>query len=134
MSTTTQIDNFKGSDGSVDWVRYRTAQVANGEYCSKCRGLAAYFNPPGHPTLCSDCRGLKEVTGEEVTHDDFIRCPKCGHQDKISEWDGCDDGDVMYGDGDHAVSCPECEHEYVITTRASYSYTSPAMIKTEESK
>lgn len=134
MSHLAQIDDFKNPDGSVDWVRYHAAQVASGEHCSQCRGLASYFHPPGHPTLCSSCQGLDKARDEEVLHDDYIRCPKCGHLDKISEWDGCDSGDVMYGDGDHTVSCSECDHEYMITTHVSCSYTSPAMIKEEEDK
>jgi DNA-directed RNA polymerase subunit RPC12/RpoP len=68
---------------------------------------------------------------DEVMHDDLIRCPKCGHQDCISDWD-CDYSEEKYSEGEHTVACGECEHEYVISTRVSYSYTSPPRDKAEE--
>jgi hypothetical protein len=60
----------------------------------------------------------------EVTHSDLIRCPRCTHLDRISDWD-CDYGEEKYVDGEHSVYCSACNHEYQITTHCSYEYTSP---------
>lgn len=115
-----KMSDYARPDGSIDWKRYDAAEMARGAKCSRCQAMIVF--PNGSPIVCGDCKLMDGR--EEVNHDDFIRCPACGHRDRISDWD--DYGEAKYGDGEHDVECSKCEHCYVITTHASYSYTSPA--------
>lgn len=103
--------------------------VENGSSCYRCRNLASYLYPPGHPVLCYSCKAL-DSDPDEVSHDDLVRCPKCGHLDKISDWD-CDSNETKYSEGEHEVYCSECDHRYAIETHCSYSYTSPPRLDKE---
>jgi len=131
------IDDFRDEKGEIDWKAYRQAEIDTGERCYRCGDfimlsfvcdiVGSLFNrEPKTPQkrLCPSCKSLDEKTGDEVTHERYIRCPKCGHQDDITDWD-CDWGREKYEEGDHEVTCNSCEYEFIITTNVSYSYTSP---------
>lgn len=117
-------DDYRTANGH-DWTSYERARINNGELCERCGGFVNLLGEPaGHRVNCYSCCELDGDTGE-VTHDDFIRCPKCGHLDRISDWD-CDYGEEKYSEGEHAVSCGACEYTYTISTHVSYCYTSPS--------
>jgi len=98
------------------------AKVASGETCSKCsKWIFSIGGPPGHTRMCAAC---KELGGkDEATHHKLIRCPKCGHT--FNPYD-CEMYEV-FEDEEHDISCVSCDHEFTVSTRMSYSFTSPAM-------
>jgi len=67
---------------------------------------------------------------EEVMHENYIRYPYCGYQDKISDWD-CDYAEEKYEEGEHEVSCSKCNKSFTFVTRVDYCYFSPPMISEE---
>ena len=106
------------SGSSWDWAAYNAAKVANGEKCTCCG--AFMFNHHGSPQQCTDCNSMKDDT-EELTHDTFIRCPKCG-----DHWSPQASEDYeVFGDGEHDVCCGNCDHDFEVSTMVSYSFTSP---------
>lgn len=116
------MEDYRRGDGSVDWERYRAAQVAAGEICSRCHSYRAGLSAVG-PALCWQCRALDAP--EAVDHDSFVRCPKCGES-----WDPSDyDDREVYADGEHELSCVECGHAFEVTTHVSFSFSSPAREK-----
>jgi DNA-directed RNA polymerase subunit M/transcription elongation factor TFIIS len=121
MKTMTHLEHHK-KNGEIDWSSYRAAQKANGEICTKCGGYVSVFGGVGHPDECASCKSLGEP--EEVTHADIIRCPACGHEMKVSDFDSGE----LYGDGEHDVTCDECDHEFEVSTSVSYSFQSPARL------
>lgn len=120
------LEQFTRADGSIDWKAWDANRVANGVLCYRCERTASFLTTPGHRKLCAACEQMDGP--DEAESDDFIRCPKCGHQENISHWDG-DYGDEKYTEGEHEVRCSECDHGYTIETHISYSYTSPARLR-----
>ncbi len=119
--------DYKKPDGSVDWERYRVAQRAEreaevnaGKWCSRCGHYLLFAK--GHPNKCQECKSLDEPG--EVQHHKFIRCPKCGRSFDPSDADYYS----VYGDGEHKVTCGDCSHQFEISTRVSYTFTSPAKL------
>jgi hypothetical protein len=105
-------------------------EVDAGMWCYQCGGLARLLGDwkPGYKRLCHSCDALKNGEGE-VSHHDCVRCPKCG-----SMWSPCEgDNYDLLGDGEHDVTCCECEHEFEITTTIMYKFTSPARIANGDS-
>jgi len=127
------MDDFKKADGRIDWNAYREYEVGIGKRCYQCGALIYVCHGRVQTRMCVSCKDLNEKHDRDVTHDDFVRCPRCGNRDKISDWD-CDYGDEKYMDGEHEITCGECDHEYTITTHCSYCYTSPKMLTEEEKK
>lgn len=116
----TSIDDFKKSDGSIDWKALHRAEVNEGKKCLQCGGFANVLRPPGHPSKCPDCRKLD--TTERTTHDCLVRCPHCrAIFDPIPDCDYYE----FYRDGEHETYCNECEQEFTFTTHVSYSFESP---------
>lgn len=117
------FDDFKNDDNSIDWTAYRSARVDLGEVCSKC-DTYIMFGGKGYRVECGSCIALKRDT-QEVQHDNLLRCPACGHS-----WDPGDcENYAVYSDGDHDVSCHECDHDFLISTSVSYTFTSPERVK-----
>jgi DNA-directed RNA polymerase subunit RPC12/RpoP len=116
------MDDFKRPDGNTDWASYEKAQIQNGETCSECKSCLIF--PTGQPRICGSCKAMKEDKGE-VSHDDDIRCPACR-----TTWDPRDteDYDVLE-DGEHDIRCPECDHEFTVSTSVSFTFTSPELIE-----
>lgn len=121
------LADFTGADGKIDWPAYRAASalqhqadVAAGKWCSECNRYLLW--PKGVRDQCLACKRLKEPA--ECDHHKMVRCPKCGLAFDPSEQDYYS----LYSDGEHQVTCGECSHQFEITTRTSYTFTSPARI------
>lgn len=108
--------DFTTTEGKTDWAALEAARVAHGESCKECRGIRLFADGPG---LCSDCENLKG--NNETRHRSRIRCPHCGHIQKAVG----DDDYERYQDGEHTVTCYECNKDYEIETHVTYSFTSP---------
>ncbi len=123
-----KMDDFRGEDKCIDWHAFHKAQIEAGEICQRCQThiTLSMFNK-GIATLCYQCREATEKT-EELWHDKFVRCPKCGHLWDPSE---CEDYDLL-GDGEHDATCPECDHDFEISTSISFSFKSPERIQEAE--
>ncbi len=104
-------------DGVVDWQAYRNAQRSNGEVCTRCNKYIA-FGAQGYARQCQDCQSLVGVGGE-VTHESLIRCPKCGEC-----WDPTE-CETYPTDGEIAVSCGECGHDFEVQCCIDWTWTSP---------
>ena len=112
-------------DGDVNWDSYHAAEKQNGESCQECD--AYIFSPLGYPSSCNSCLDMARDNGE-VTHEKYVRCPACNYH-----IDPDDDYYELFADGDNAVSCPECDYDFVASTYVSYSFTSPPRVpKTKE--
>ena len=120
----TNINDYRKPDGTSDWDAYQVACVAAGKECRHCGGFILL--PQGIPTLCDACKEI-EQDSSEVTHGSQLRCPHCGASFHYST----DDYD-LYDEGEHNVSCPECDQDFTITTSVTYSFTSPARIASKE--
>ncbi len=122
----TKMDDFRGESGQINWGAFHQAQIENGEICPRC--LAHLTFSKGYAALCYQCKKAEEA--EEVWHDRFVRCPKCGWL-----WDPteCEDYDLL-SDGDHDAHCCECKHDFEISTSVSFSFRSPERIPEEATK
>jgi uncharacterized CHY-type Zn-finger protein len=126
------VADHQTPDGKMDWKSYNAASEAarrqdinDGVYCSSC-GAYLIFNRGGGRQRCGQCRGLSEPG--ELTHDRLIRCPACG--DTFNPGDN--DHYKLYGDGEHSVTCQNCDHQFEVSTHISYSFTSPPRISPAE--
>jgi hypothetical protein len=120
---------FKKPDGTIDWDGYHAAseketdaRIERGEVCYRCRRLTVIGLPKaqGYRQKCYDCRMLEEP--KELSHPYEVRCPKCGYHWKVGDSDDYE----LYEDGEHEVSCAECNTDFTVTTYVSYSFVSPA--------
>ncbi len=118
--------DFKDADGGIDWKAFQKARLENGEVCESCRDSIVY--PRGHRASCLDCEDLS--LADEVSHGSRIRCPKCG-----AVWDPheAENYDV-FEDGEHEVSCQECDCDFTVSTDVSYTFTSPAKLDAIEAR
>ena len=123
----TNCTDFEREDGTIDWDAYHDSQVQAGNRCMSCGtlilNLGLFSKPIDHAQDCISCRSMNNDSGE-VTHDEYIRCPKCKHQhDASDEWEA-----RIYEDGEHDIICVKCYREFEVSTRVSYSYTSPKLL------
>lgn len=118
MATWVNMDDHRDANGNLDWKSYDAAKVANGETCYQCGGTASLFGR-GRQSLCGDCTRMA-ADDDDVSHDTLIRCPKCRHAWNVYETDDYE----LYSDGEHDVTCPECEHEFEVVTAVSFRFTS----------
>jgi hypothetical protein len=121
------IDNFRNEDGTHDWDAHEKAQIAHGDICYSCKAFILF--PNGRATKCNSCLALT-TSRVEVTHDRFVRCPKCG---KTWKPDWCDDGD-LYEEGEHEICCGECDATFTVTTHVSFTFCSPGLAAEPEEK
>lgn len=112
----------------VNWEAYRKAQIAAGEKCTQCGGFI--LPGKGYPTKCAPCAQL-ESSPEEVQHHKEARCPACGETFDVFEHNQETEGNLLH-DGDHEVSCPNCDHNFNITTVVDWTFRSPARIQNQE--
>lgn len=114
----------------VNWEAYHKAQIAAGEKCTQC---GAFILPgKGYPSKCAACSSL-ESSPDEVYHHKEARCPACGETFDMFEHTQETEGNHLH-DGDHEVTCPECSHEFQITTIVEWSFKSPARLPPQESE
>lgn len=55
----------------------------------------------------------------EFWGNDHPKCPHCGHDVSISEnelWH-------LYEEGEHDIECPQCDGDFAVYTRVSYSFS-----------
>jgi DNA-directed RNA polymerase subunit RPC12/RpoP len=106
-------------EGKVDWKAFRKAQIQFGEICMSC---GTYLFAKEGPVECYSCKELNSDKSS-ITHSRKLRCPKCRHT-----WDVADDWEMdIWSEGEHDIYCPECEHEFEITTYVNYEFKSPAV-------
>jgi hypothetical protein len=115
-----KASDYTNAEGKVDWDAVKRAQVRNGENCSKCGGLATIF-PRGYPDKCHECKQLDSE--EEVVHSDSIRCPHCRNVRRVDS-----EFFELFTEGEHLVSCYNCEKDFTIQTYISWSFTSPPIV------
>lgn len=122
--------DFKKEDGSVDWPRYQEARAVEhkaeidaGKYCYKCDRYILF--PKGHRERCPACVALADPA--ECDHPKFVRCPKCGRSFEPAALDSYE----LYEAGEHKVTCGDCDHQFEVSTRVSYTFTSPAKLAPE---
>ena len=112
-----RIDDYKTENGDIDWAACRAAQKAAGATCSRCGRYL--FGAEGSPQECFSCLSLDKP--EEVAHDSTVRCPDCGYTWDVHNGDYCE----LFEDGEHNVTCQECDHDFEISTSVSWSFRSP---------
>lgn len=117
-----KMKDYEDTEGNLDWRAYNEAQVAAGEKCSKCHAYISFSK--GRMTECNDCKTLDQDHGE-VSHDDFIRCPRCGHTHYAHDGDSYE----ILADGEHGYSCMECNYDFEITTHVSFTFNSPERLE-----
>jgi len=129
----TSCKDFEDEKGEVDWDAYHAAQIANGDLCQTCGTYILnirLFGPKRDPAPqdCVDCKRMDDEV--EVTHDKYVRCPKCKYK-----WDPfeCEDYQVLKEDGDE-VWCGECGHKFHVGTSIRYTFTSPELVKEGDSE
>jgi hypothetical protein len=113
-----EMNDFRGEGGNVDWISYNKAKINNGDVCFRCHKIQ--IRSTGEKSLCSQCRELE--SGDEVFHNKFVRCPKCG--DTFDPYE-TEDYKLLY-DGGHDVTCDNCDEEFEVTTYVDYEFKSPA--------
>lgn len=116
----TSINDFLDENNRVNWGAYRQAQRDAGESCNRCDGFIAH--PNGNTTVCYNCRTLD--SREKMPDSQYVRCPKCSHEFNV--WDNTDYY-MLWDAGHHPVICTECDTEFDIETRVTFTFISPAM-------
>lgn len=122
------MKKFENEDGSIDWTAYRKAQVDEGDMCMTCGtyvfNLGLFGKRKDYAHDCINCASIKADSGE-VSHDHFVRCPKCEHR-----WNPYDCEDYHLGDaGEGEAWCSECDHTFTVRTAVQCTFTSPPLIK-----
>lgn len=103
--------------------REQKAATENGERCWQCGQWIDLLRPPGRRQLCLDCKAADKP--EAFRHDTRLRCPKCRHS-----WDAYADADYdIFVEGEHEVTCAECEHKFEVSTAVHHNFRSPELIQ-----
>lgn len=124
------ISAFKDAAGQIDWPRYHAAaraerdqETREGKWCSLCGAYIMW--PKGGPVKCYECKAAEKPA--ELSHPKYVRCPKCT---KTFDPGDCD-YTSLYREGDHPVACPDCSHQFEISTHVRHTFTSPPLIVSE---
>ena len=56
----------------------------------------------------------------DTSSGDFVICPHCGYA--IPTDFGYEDFPELYEEGEHKITCPECDKDFVMETSISYYY------------
>ena len=125
-----KMSDYDKEDGTTDWVAYNKAQVNAGEKCMTCGTLMMVLSlfgntPKNYARECGNCKALKEDK-DPVSHSDRVRCPKCKYVREV-DWE-----DGIHEDGEHGLTCEECDTDFTIQTTISFSFESPALIEETE--
>lgn len=56
--------------------------------------------------------------------DDHIICPYCGYSEEVS-YEMCFGNDLpdVYTEGEETLTCPQCNHSFLLTKTISWDYT-----------
>jgi len=109
-------------NGEMCWDLYTQAKIDAGEICYQCNRHLTFNKNKGARTLCSSCKALQD-SKNSISHDTYIRCPKCTTSylpDAFKEYS-------IFEEGEHDVDCPKCNYFFIIETKISYSFESPAL-------
>jgi uncharacterized C2H2 Zn-finger protein len=120
----TNMDNFRGKDGNIDWNAYNQAEIENGERCFLCSQFIGWIGSGGR-RMCYSCSNIPKK--ESLDHERFARCPKCKATWDIRESEDYD----LFSEGSHSVHC-ECGYDFEIETKVEYSFESPELLEEEE--
>lgn len=122
------LSDCKNPDGSTDWKRYheleakeREERKNKGEICYRCSRFIIWSK--GYPQSCDGCKDIEKR--EELRHDSKVRCPGCGHNWSVGDGDQYE----LYEEGEHEVSCDNCDLKFEITTYVSHTFISPERLK-----
>ncbi len=65
---------------------------------------------------------IAESEDEEVDtgSSDYVICPYCG--EGLETCYGYEDFPEIYEEGEHTITCPECDKDFVLETSVSYYY------------
>ena len=55
----------------------------------------------------------------EFFGNDNPKCPHCGADCEISQ----NDWYSLYEEGEHEVTCPDCDRDFIVSTSVSYTFT-----------
>jgi transposase-like protein len=91
--------------------------------CEKC---GKEFTPFLYDTMCYSCKKkkhqediadeIKNGETDETDCEDEIYCPYCGElYEPDCEYE-------LYEEGEHDLTCGECDKEFIVTVNISYSY------------
>lgn len=116
-----RMERYQDEDGSVDWDRLHAAENADGSRCYKCGDYLVIA--VGHRRRCRDCENMA-TSKDAVGHDKNIRCPRCKVETDPYEFEMYE----LFQDGDHDVTCQECNYTFEISTIVRYSFTSPPTV------
>lgn len=97
------------------------------ERCGKNKPMLSW------ESLCYECQEIVELEKIqanilEATDDEevdtlssnYVICPYCG--EAMDTCYGYEDFPELYEEGDHLVTCPNCDKEFVLETSISYYY------------
>lgn len=127
------FNDHKNEDGSTDWESYRKAQIDAGDRCYKCdvhisNVRIGIFARQASPQMCQACQHLADDCS--VEHEQFFRCPVCGEVTLVFENEYYE----LCQEGEHNVTCPDCDHKFEVITTVTYSFESPERITQEEAQ
>ena len=98
--------------------------------CERCGNIAQMCSWEKHCYKCLIEMELERVQmsvneaepGEDpdTFSSDFVICPYCGHA--IPTDLGYTDFPEIYEEGEHKLTCPECDKDFVMETNVSYSW------------
>jgi hypothetical protein len=108
-------------DGKVDWKAYHEAQTNAGERCCECGTYISCFGAKG-PSRCGDCK-MADTEAGEISHSSRVRCPFCKRMMEAHDLE-------IYGEGDHSVTCFDCQKDFTVNAEISFTFSSPALGKT----
>lgn len=117
------MEDYRRTDGQIDWQAYKKAKVENGDDCRLC-GHYILFGSKGYPQLCTDCDKLRSYDGEVYDNKSGIRCPGCRKVITDPYEMDCD----MFQEGTHETTC-RCGCTFEFETTVTYSWTSPSILK-----
>lgn len=90
----------------------------NHKYCMKCEQELE------QEKIQQEFKDFYEKAEEDEEFDtystDYVICPHCGYA--IPTDFGYEDFPEAYEDGDHEITCPECDKNFILETSVSYSY------------
>lgn len=117
-----RMSDYKDEKGDYDWKAYDAARLAAGEKCITCGGCIVLPRYHGRQQ-CSECSEIRSQ--DELRHSKLVRCPKC--MDTLDGFQAVSRAE----EGEQKVTCWNCDHEFEVSIRIEYTFTSPKEISRE---